>query len=138
MRRTTQTSAISDLNTLLHWVSTDDAFCRYLPTGEEADRQLESRDTATTEQVWFRENEAVRTLMAQVPAAVANGALIDAVAEAAFRRAFEASRRHHDLAAQVSDDFRLLAEAACAGYRSTVLADLWRSYVQGGFPTELV
>lgn len=62
---------------------------------------------------------------------------VDQVAELAFRMAFDASEGHHDLAAQVSDDVRLLAEASLVGYQSSVLEAMWAIYAAGAFPVAL-
>jgi hypothetical protein len=62
---------------------------------------------------------------------------VEKVAGAAFRRAWDTSSGHHDLAAQVSDDMRLLAEAFLVSYRSPVLERMWAAYGAGAFPVEL-
>ncbi len=62
---------------------------------------------------------------------------MERIAEAAFRIAWDASGGHHDLAAQASDDMRLLAEASLVGYGPMVLERMWMVYASGAFPADL-
>ena len=124
-----------DAKALLEWVTADPDFCDRLPVGEDADKAMDARDEPTTEQAWLREHETVQALLKQLGAEAA-GDVPEAVAEAAFRRAYDVSE-HHEMAAQVSDDMRLLAEASLANHRSVSLQTLWEVYRGGTFPTLL-
>jgi hypothetical protein len=114
----------------LDWLSKDSSFWRALPLGDLADRALDRRDSEDSESAWLREEAAVKAT--STPLATSRD-LIEKIAEIAFRKAYEASE-HHDLAAQVSDDLRLLAEAAEVGYASPTLTVLWAAYQNGEFP----
>lgn len=126
---------VLDPKALLEWVAVDPDFCDRLPVDDDADRAMDARDEPATEQAWLREDEAVQRLLKESGAGAASD-VSEAVAEAAFRRAFEVSE-HHELAAQVSDDMRLLAEAGLVNHRSVTLQTLWEAYRGGAFPTQL-
>jgi hypothetical protein len=115
---------------LLEWLNNESTLWRALPLGDSADKALDQRDSGDSELAWLREEAAVKLMLGQP---VASQGIIDAVAKGAFLRAFEASQ-HHDLAAQVSDDLRLLAEAAEVGYESPTLKAFWVAYSNGEFP----
>jgi hypothetical protein len=122
---------------LLDWVQSDAEFWTLLPSGDANDVALDRRDSEPNEGAWLREGRAVQQLLEQSPLSSDDQQLLEALAEAAFRRTFTASGQHHDLAAQVSDDLRLLAEAALVGYRSATLDALWAAYSSGKFPADV-
>ena len=121
---------------LLEWVS-DPAFAEGFPSGDDADSALDLRDDASNEDPWLREHEAVQELLGERPVGPEIMTTIERLAEVAFVRTFEVSDQHHDLAAQVSDDMQLLAEAAAVGYSSPALTKLWDTYAKGTFPTTI-
>jgi len=126
---------VLDAKALLEWVTADPDFCDRLPVDDDADRAMDARDEPSTEQAWLREHETVRGLLKRLDPGAASD-VPNAVAEAAFRRAFEVSE-NHELAAQVSEDMRLLAEAGLVNHRSVTLQILWEVYRGGTFPTQL-
>jgi hypothetical protein len=122
---------------LLEWVSDSPDFAKGFPIGDDADVALDLRDAESNEDPWLREQEAVQQLLEEQPVGAEAMATIERIAEVAFVRTFEVADQHHDLAAQVSDDMQLLAEAAAVGYSSSVLTRLWDAYVKGTFPTTI-
>jgi hypothetical protein len=124
------------LKRLLEWVETDKVFCRSFPTEERADAAMDRRDKPATEQAWQRAHAAVKERLTAFESSP-DLQVIEAIARAAFRRSFGATLQHDDLAAQVSDDMRLLAEAELTGYRSKMLEALQAAYVRGVFLTDL-
>ena len=115
---------------LLAWLGRQDALKGTLPVADLADKALALRDGSESESAWLREEAAVR-MRASLPEASME--LVEAVSERAFKRAFDLSQ-HDELAAQVADDFRLLAEASEVGYQSPTLEALWAVYSSGRFP----
>jgi hypothetical protein len=120
----------------LEWLSTDAPICRTLPAGDAADAALDRRDEPETEQAWLREDGVVQGLLQATSIPNATIETIAAIAEKAFIRTFEIAQ-HRELAAQVSDDLRLLAEAAAVGHQSGTLDRLWGAYFGGRFPDEI-
>jgi hypothetical protein len=121
---------------LLTWLAADAAIWSALPAGEAANEALDHRGEAETEQAWLREATAVQEALRSVSIPETTSETIEAIAEQAFVRAFGITE-HHDLAAQISDDLRLLAEAGVVGYRSSTLDGLWSAYSSGRFPDHL-
>jgi hypothetical protein len=118
---------------LHQWMASDAAVWKSLPSGSEADAAMDSRDQAETERKWLREHESVQRLLSSVTTSDMERKLVKEIAEAAFRKAFEASH-HPELAGLVSDDLQLLAGALVVGYRSPTLEKLWQAYSEGRFP----
>ena len=106
---------------------------RALPELEPIDATLVRRDETGSENAWMREREAVGALLQRLPPQNEAKQAIDSISQQAFIKAFEASS-HHDFAAQVSDDLRLIAEAAAVGYESDTINALWNAYAAGQFP----
>ena len=123
-------SAIS-LNRLVEWITT--MSWRALPELEPIDATLVRRDETGSENAWMREREAVGALLQRLPPQNEAKQAIDSISQQAFIKAFKASS-HHDFAAQVSDDLRLIAEAAAVGYESDTINALWNAYAAGQFP----
>jgi len=127
---------MSNPENLLAWISADTPIWSALPKGEDADAAMDRRDEPETTRAWLRENKAIREKIERTPFSSDLKSEIELIAKRAFIKAFEASP-HHDLAAQVSDDLRLIAEAAAVGYESETVAALWKSYAEGRFPENL-
>jgi hypothetical protein len=127
---------VSTPTEFLEWLSTDAPVWRALPAGDAANAALDRRDAPETEQAWLREDGVVRRLLQATSIPTATIETIAAIAEKAFIRTFEIAQ-HHELAAQVSDDLRLLAEAAAVGHQSATLDRLWGAYFGGRFPDHL-
>jgi hypothetical protein len=120
---------------LLVWLlSRAEVACR-LPFGVDADAALDRRERPPNEEFWTSLHQAVKSRMAARPLSEEDHAVIERIAEVAFRRVFDVSQ-HHDLAALVSDDLQLLAEASLVGYDSPVLNELWSSYERGIIPID--
>lgn len=98
----------------------------FVDLGSEAriDAMMDARDQPRFEAEWLRVYEEVQS---------ADAPDVGTIPRDAFLRAFEANE-HHDLAAQVSDDLELLAEALLAGVEDPWLNALWASYAAGKFP----
>jgi hypothetical protein len=122
---------------LFGWISSGGSFASRLPTGADADAALDARDGVSTERALCEIDQAVRARLALATPSDEDHQWVGKAAELAFRLAFDASLGHHDLAAQVSDDVRLLAEASLVGYRSPVLERMWTIYAAGAFPVAL-
>ena len=60
--------------------------------------------------------------------------IIDRVRETAFRRSFEASRGHHDLAAMTSEDFEIICKHAVLGAECPFTVAMQGAYDAHRFP----
>lgn len=100
-----------------------------LGTADEIDAIMDLRDRPRFAAQWMRVYASVES------ASESNPPDAGSIPREAFLRAFEANG-HHDLAAQVSDDLQLLAEALLTGLEDPWLNALWRAYAAGEFPHE--
>jgi len=129
--------SVNEPHSLLAWISSGGIFASRLPAGADADAALDARDLARNEERCREMDESIQALLAVEGVTEQDREWIEKVAEAAFRSAWDASLGHHDLAAQVSDDMRLLAEAFLVTYRSPVVETMWAAYLAGAFPVDL-
>ncbi len=93
----------------------------------DVDTLLNERD-ASFDDEWVRAAEFLQFAWKRHPAAGTDTPAIDAVRVAAFRRAFDASSGHHDLAATVSDDFDLICRRALLGVEVPFITALEQAY----------
>jgi len=99
----------------------------------DADTFLNKRDDSSDDD-WVRAAESLQYEWDLYPDALVATPAIDAVREAAFKRAFEASDGHHDLAATVSDDFDLICRRALLGVELPFITTLEQAYEAHQFP----
>lgn len=99
----------------------------------DADALLDKRDDSSDDD-WVRAAESLQKEWEHSPDVSRATPAIDAVREAAFKRAFEASGGHHDLAATVSDDFDLICRRALLGVELPFITALEQIYESHQFP----
>lgn len=107
-----------------------------LDTGETLDGILSNLDADEFAERWmaiFRDVEARKSAVARAPAAVD---LTVRIREATYLKAF-ARWRSSDLAAYISDDFGLIADAIAGGVDDPRIAGILRSYRCGRIPCAL-
>lgn len=93
----------------------------------DADALLNERDDSF-DCDWIRAAESLQFAWDSHPDASRDTIAIDAVREAAFKRTFDASGGHHDLAATVSDDFELICRRALLGVELPFVTVLEQAY----------
>ncbi|HZR18793.1 MAG TPA: hypothetical protein VFE51_16005 [Verrucomicrobiae bacterium] len=99
----------------------------------DADVLLDERDDSSDDD-WVRAAEYLQYAWYRNPdAARATPAVVD-MRKAAFKRTFEASGGHHDLAATVSDDFDLICRRALLGVELPFISALEQAYEAHRFP----
>lgn len=99
----------------------------------DADTLLDERDDSSDDD-WVRAAESLQFAWDRYPDASRASPAVDAMREAAFKRAFEASGGHHDLAATVSDDFDLICRRALLGVELPFITALEQAYEAHQFP----
>jgi hypothetical protein len=99
----------------------------------DADTLLDERDERFDDD-WVRAAKSLQFAWDRYPHAGRATPAIDAVREAAFRRAFAASGGHHDLAATVSDDFDLICRRALLGLELPFITTLEQAYDANDIP----
>lgn len=99
----------------------------------DADALLDDRDS-TFDGDWVRTAASLQYEWDGYPNANRAIPAIDAVREAAFKRAYSASGGHHDLAATVSDDFDLICRRALLGVELPFITALEQAYDAHQFP----
>ena len=99
----------------------------------DADALFDKRDDSSDDD-WVRAAESLQYEWDRYPDASRATPLIDAVRETAFKRTFEASGGHHDLAATVSDDFDLICRRALLGIELPFITALEQTYEAHQFP----
>jgi hypothetical protein len=129
-----ESDVLPGLDVLVRWVDAQDGATDVARGVADPDAALDARDQSAVRDWWGLEDDAVQALLVRTPLDAEASAGIERLAELAFRRAFAAGGQHHDLAAQVSDDLRLIGEASSVGYSSPALEKLWASYATGAFP----
>ena len=99
----------------------------------DADTLLEERDDSFDDD-WVRSAESLQLAWDRHPDASHAIPAISAVREAAFKRTFDASGGHHDLAATVSDDFELICRRALLGVALPFITALEQAYDEQQIP----
>lgn len=93
----------------------------------DADALLTERDGAFDDD-WVRAAESLQFAWDSHPADRGDTLAINAAREAAFKRAFDASHGHHELAATVSDDFDLICRRVLLGVEVRFITALEQAY----------
>jgi hypothetical protein len=99
----------------------------------DADTLLDARDDSF-DQDWVCAEESLQFAWDRHPDAGREAPWVDAVRGAAFKRTFDASGGHHDLAATVSDDFDLICRRALLGVELPFITALEQAYDAQQFP----
>lgn len=93
----------------------------------DADAILDERDDSFDDE-WIRAAEALQSAWDRYPKAGRETPDVDSVREAAFKRTFDGSGGHHELAAIVSDDFDLICRRALIGLDLPFVSTLQQAY----------
>lgn len=95
--------------------------------GLDIDELLDAR-ADSFDDGWIRSAEAIVAAWQQFSDVTRHSSAIDAVREAAFKRTFNASHGHHDLAATVSDDFEIICKRYLLGIELPFISGLQEAY----------
>jgi hypothetical protein len=93
----------------------------------DTDALLDARDGSFDDD-WIRSAEIIQAAWQQFADNALYTSAIDAAREAAFKRAFNASHGHHDLAATVSDDFEIICKRSLLGIELPFIIGLQEAY----------
>jgi hypothetical protein len=93
----------------------------------DSDVLLDARDDSFDDD-WIRSAESIQAGWQQFSDGVRYTSGIDAMREAAFKRTFNASHGHHDLAATVSDDFEIICKRSILGIELPFISRLQEAY----------
>lgn len=93
----------------------------------DADTLLSERDDSFDDD-WVCAAKSLQCAWDRYPGAARDTPTVDAVREVAFKRTFDASGGHHDLAATVSDDFDLICRRALLGVDLPFITTLEQAY----------
>ncbi|MBD8499555.1 hypothetical protein [Paenibacillus arenosi] len=119
---------MTTINEIFAIIRTDGFFENVFDKEVDWDAELDARDAAEFDNVWRLSYEKLNHLVPD------EQEMIRDIREFAFKQTFRITN-NPELAGYTSDDFGLIAKAVDNKIDIPFIYDLWKSYLQGKFPS---